>query len=189
MPLLKAVSGVNEAKSLTESQIIKFSRHLKIPSSDNFELDTSYVDFLYSLDSTRFAEQIKNHYQPLQALYFDKSGQLAKFYINCYAGGFPVLKWNCGGNLKSFPPSDQAPVDCLLTLSTQIKFLKNIDNATIDNLQNFDYVIFIYWNHFMQRHSRHLVHSIQKNCALATSYSIKIIFVNNDNVFALFDKN
>jgi hypothetical protein len=75
------------------------------------------------LDTLRFKEQIKNHYQPLQALYYNANGELSRFYVNCYAGGFPQLKWNRNGILNTFPPQHQAPVDSILSLKTLSNFL------------------------------------------------------------------
>ena len=77
---------------MDEKTIVRYANHYNIPIADGYELDTSYYAFLLSHDKARYKEQINNHYQPLQALYFDKSGQLQSFQINCYAGGFPNLQ-------------------------------------------------------------------------------------------------
>lgn len=186
MALVKSIYGVQDAKIVTDRELEEFSTKLKIPSADSYSLDTNYLTYLYSFDTTTFKHQIQNHYQPLQALYFDKTGRLAKYYINCYAGGFPILKWNRKGNLKDFPPKGQAPLDTLLTLDQQLALISVINNAEPLDFTLYDYTVFIYWNHFMKRHSRHLIKSIRKNCGRASVYNVKIVYVNNDNFFVHF---
>src|SRR5688572_739650 len=91
------ILGMNKLKSIDEKTIVQYAKKYNIPSADNYELDTTYFTFLKSFDTTRYKEQIKNHYQPLQALYYDKTGHLQSFQINCYAGGIPNLNWNRNG--------------------------------------------------------------------------------------------
>lgn len=83
--------GMKNSKSVDESTIIRYANKYNVPLTDNYELDTSYISFLYSHDTSKYKSQIKNHYQPLQALYYDNSGHLQSFQVNCYAGGFPNL--------------------------------------------------------------------------------------------------
>ncbi len=179
------ILGVRNPKHLSDLEISKVSSKLKIPNNDSYALDTTYLKFLLSLDTSKYKEEQKNHYQPLQALYFDKNGDLKKFYINCYAGGFP-LKWNRNGNLDSFLPKDQAPLDTILNLTKQFSFLRKVNDSNsklvIDN--SVDFYVIIYWNNFMRKHSRRLIKLIKENCAKSLQYNVKIIFVNNDAVFA-----
>jgi len=189
MTMTKSIFGIQDAKPISDSTMADYAGHFKIPIQDNYTLDTTYAKFLFSLDTTQYKQQIKNHYQPLQALYFDKNGQLLKFYINCYAGGFPTLKWNRNGILNTFLPQDQAPVDSILNLDKQVIFLKSTDKSSLTDIYNYDYTVFIYWNQFMKRHSKHLIKEIRKNCKLADNKTVKIIYVNNDNFFAYFYKN
>lgn len=189
MSTIKFIYGIQDTHSISDSSLNVYAGHFKIPLADNYSMDTSFATFIHSFDTTQFKYQIKNHYQPLQALYFDKTNHLVKYYINCYAGGFPTLKWNRNGNLNIFLPKDQAPLDTLLTLDKQETFLKSTKNSKPPDFSNYDYTVFIYWNLFMKRHSRHLIKSIRKNCTLAYNYSVKIVYVNNDNLFANFEKN
>jgi hypothetical protein len=73
-----ALYGIKENTRVDEKTIVRYANQYNIPIADGYELDTSYFAFLLSHDKTRYREQINNHYQPLQALYFDKSGQLLK---------------------------------------------------------------------------------------------------------------
>lgn len=184
MSIVQSVIGIKDARKLTDAQIIKASRKFKIDQNANYRLDPSYFSYIINLDTTKFKAQQKNHIQPLQALYFNAQGQLVKFYLNCYAGGFPNLKWNRNGNLDTFLPKDQAPTDTLLDLEKQLSFLKPVGVSPKEiSIQNYDYLVFVYWNKCTKRHSRSLIKNINKNISKATNTKVKLIYVNYDNVF------
>ena len=180
---------MKDIKEVDEKTIMESAKEYNIPLEDNFELDTAYYSFLHSFDTSLFKEQVKNHYQPLQALYFDKSKQLISFQINCYAGGAPNLTWDRDSILSIFPPRQQASLDNLLTLDTQMKYLKPLSKTAALTIDNYDYLVIIYWNRFMDRQSRRLINFIQQNSKLSTNAKVKIIYANNDNLFALASKN
>ena len=72
----------------------------------------SFYTKLDTTDSLRWERQAKllnNHLQMLQAMYFDRAGRLVSFHLNCYAEGFPNLKWNKYGAFNSFPPFKCSP--------------------------------------------------------------------------------
>jgi hypothetical protein len=179
--------GMKDTKAVDDNTILQYSKMYDIPLEDNYELDTSYSTYLFSLDTTYYKAQIKNHYQPLQALYFAKSKQLQSFQINCYAGGFPNLKWDRDEILTTFPPKQQAPVDNLLSLDTQLKFLRPLQQTSKLSVDDYDYIVIIYWNRFMGRQSKRLIHFIQDNSKLSADKKVKIIYANNDNIFAKTD--
>jgi len=184
------ILGIHKIKRKTNEQIIKSAKKLGIPEADLFALDNSYGKYIFKLDQTTFKAQTKNHYQPLQALYFDETGALTKFYINCYAGG-TSLDWNKNGKLNNFPPNDQAPVDTILSLKKQLYYISNIGSSNLDAVKsdNSAYKVFVYWNIFMYKHSKKLINEIKRNCSLIQpDKKVKIIYVNNDNWFAWLDK-
>ena len=181
---MSKIYGLKEIKVVDDGIILETAKTYKIPEEDIFELDTSYISYLYSFDTSLYKIQIKNHYQPLQALYFDKSGQLKSFHINCYAGGSLNLKWDRDSILNVFPPRQQAPLDSLLTLERQFKYLRPLGRTTIFNFDSYDYVVIIYWNRFMNRQSKRLINFIQENCKLANGFKVKMVYANNDNIFA-----
>jgi hypothetical protein len=185
-----AILGVHSPKQKTGDQILKAAKKLNIPKSDVFALDTTYYNYIFSFDRKKYGQQIKNHYQPLQALYFDRGGSLVKFYINCYAGGTFKLNWDREGRLQSFLPKDQAPLDTLLDLTKQLRFLKPLSTSNPGDLKTgaYDFTVIIYWNIFMRRYSKHLIKEIRKNIALANGKTVKVIYLNTDNFFVLMDK-
>lgn len=184
MSIMQSIIGIKDPKRLTDKEVTKCSKAFDIPQNYNYRLDTSYLDFVLKLDTTQFKAQRKNHVQPLQALYFNSEGQLVKFYINCYAGGFPNLKWNRDGMLDTFLPKDQAPIDTVLNLKRQLSYLKPACESTTEFVEkDFDYCVVVYWNKCTKRHSKRLIKSIQYNVGKAATKKVKVLYANYDNVF------
>jgi hypothetical protein len=184
MPIVKSIYGIKDPKLISDKQIVKTSKKFKVEQSANYSLDTSYFSFIMDLDTNKFKVERKNHIQPLQALYFDSEGQLVKFYINCYAGGFPNLNWNYDGNLETFLPKDQAPLDTIINFQKLAPFLKPVNRLSkVNELSNYDYYVVVFWTKCMKRHSKRLIKSIQENVSKAKSHKVKLIYVNNEHVF------
>lgn len=175
--------GIKSIKSVDEKDITRYAKKYNIPISDSYELDTAYFSYLLSYDTAKYQLAIKNHYQPLQALYYDDSAHLKSFQVNCYAGGFPNLKWDREWIMSSFPPKQQAPLDSLVSLQTQLNYLKPLSETTKFKTDNYDYIVIVYWNRFMGRQSKRLIRLVQENSKLATADKVKIIYANNDNLF------
>lgn len=182
--VLMSIYGSKQPKDISDNAIIKYSKKYNIPLTDSYILDTNYLPFLFSHDTTIYKAQIKNHYQPLQTLYYNKVGVLESFHINCYANGFPNFNWNRDSVLNIFPPKKQAPLDSLVSLNNQIKYLIPLPTSNKIKNKEFDYFVIVYWNRFMGRQSKRLVHFIQENCKLATDKKVRLIYVNTDNMYA-----
>lgn len=180
----KFIFGIKKIKSIDEKSILYYSKKYNIPPADSYELDTTFYTFLKSLDQVIFKMEVKNHYQPLQALYFDKSGKLISYQINCYAGGIPNLNWNLNGTMETFPPKQQAPLDTIVPLYTQLKFLKPMSFTEKISSVDFDYFVVIFWSKFMGRQSKHFISCVQQNQKIASNIKVKILYVNTDNFFA-----
>jgi hypothetical protein len=177
--------GIKKTKKLDEKIINRYAKKFNIPNTDNYELDTAFTSFLFIQDTSIYTQQqLNNHFQPLQALYFDISGSLKSYQVNCYAGGFPNLNWNRQGIFNEFIPKQQAPIDSLLTLTTQLNFLKPLSKSYLISTESYDYVIVVYWSRFMGRQSKRFIRIIQKNIQLEKTKKVKIIYANNDNIFA-----
>jgi hypothetical protein len=175
--------GIRTPRSLDKNSIIKYANEAKLPLIDCYEIDSTYAKFLSSFDTARFKAQMKNHFQPLQALYYDRSGQLVSFQINCYAGGFPNFAWDRDSIMSTFPPRHQAPLDSFLSLEMQLKYLHPLSNTARNSVKDYDYIIFVYWNHFMSRQSKRLINFVQTNAKLAPHNKVAIVYVNNDNLY------
>ncbi len=176
--------GMKKLKKVDTNTILKYAKRYRIPFKANFMLDTAYVKFLSSFDTAIFKEQVKNHYQPLQALYYNRNGQLVSFQVNCYAGGVPNLDWDRNGNMTVFPPKQQAPVDKIVPLSTLLDYLEPLPPTKNIFKGNYDYTVVVFWSVFMGRQSRRLIHIVQDNMQLNTNKRIRVLYVNTDNFFA-----
>lgn len=182
---IQEIYGMNKLQYLNDQAIIQYSEKNNIPLIDNYKLDSSYVTLLSFFDTLKYKEQIKNHLQPLQVLYYNKNGKLESFHINCYASGFPNLKWDRESIMETFPPKKQAPIDNLIPLELQIKIIIPLSHTNKISIENYDYIVFVYWNRFMGRQSDRLIHFVQENYKLANDFNVKIIYVNTDNIFTL----
>lgn len=182
-PLLLKTYGLKTIKPLTSEEIIRQGKKYKIPVSEAYELDSTYYTFIKSLDTNRFNQVIKDHFQPLQAIYYDKTGQMCSFHINCYCGGFPNLKWNRNGNFDVFLPKQQAPIDSIFTLEKQLSFIQPLAHQDALIITPFDYVVVVHWNRYMGRQSKRLIEIVQNNARMTNRERVKIIYVNSDNAF------
>lgn len=182
-PAAMAIYGLKAPKELDKKAIERYAKRYRIPIEDCYELTDKYVYHLLSLDSPQYALAQKNHYQPMQALYYNQDGDLASWHINCYAGGFPNLKWNRNGIMNSFPPATQAPLDSVIPLASQLQYLRPLTQNNKLEAESYDYVVVVHWNRFGGRQSKRLVRQVQRNVRLASDKKVKIIYANNDNNF------
>lgn len=176
--------GLKNPKHLDNLSITKIADKYDIPEKNLFVLDSSYLSFLFSLDSIKYKKQMKNHSQPLQVMYFDKSENFISYYINCYAGGFPNLKWNRNGILNTFVPKTQTPLDSVISFRQHLKYIKTLNNKSVpSDTLNSDYYVIVYWNRFMGRQSKRLIKYIEENIKLSGNKKVQTFYVNTDNAF------
>ena len=189
LPLLNAcgkMMGLKKLKPLPETAISETAAACIIPAADSYVLDSSSLRILKELYAGK-PTALKDHLQPLQAIYYSVKNSFQfpdSWQINCYAGGFPDLKWNREGRMEQFPPALQAPLDSLLSLKKRMEFLRPVTGAMPFNSISFDYIVLVYWNRFMGRQSKNLIKAVQQNVTLAGDKRVKIIYVNNDNLFS-----
>jgi len=133
---------------------------------------------------------IQNHYQPIQATYYDKTGRLISFHINCYAGlgvkGKNDLNWNQQNAFASFVPNSIAPLDTILPLTKHLQFIKTFDNKPIDTtgFSAVDYTIIIHWGKNLRpKDCRNLFKIVKENSLLAKGKNVNILYANNDNLW------
>ena len=173
-------------KYLSQEDLENFRKEFDLPKEKTFRLDTNYIRYLFSFDTTKYADQIKNHYQPIQALYYDRNGQIVSFHINCYAStGIPGsdFNWNQQNAFKNFVPRTVAPLDSILPLSKHL-FIRTFDNRPIDTagFSAFDYTIVVHWGKkWRPSDSKNLIKIVSNNANLAVNKKINIIYVNSDD--------
>lgn len=188
-PLL-GLYGVHRPKKLKEAQILRTAQHHQLPTTQLFQLDSSYFSILEHLkpaitDSSEKAMEsrafIKNHHQPLQALYFDSTMRLQSFQINCYAGGFPNLEWNRNGIMETFPPQIQAPIDSIFSFNELKHYFVPFSTTSIPKTNGTEYTVVVFWSKFMGRQNKRFLRIISNNLSLTDSSKVTTIFVNMDN--------
>jgi hypothetical protein len=177
--------GIKKPKPISNTALLSHSEKLGIPLSETYVLDTAYRSFMTSV-AANDARKLKDHLQPLQALYFSRGNQLSPiaWYVNCYAPGFPQLKWNDDGGMDQFPPRTQAPPDSLLSLTALLRLIRPVEGKANVNISTADYTIVIFWNRFMEKQSRGLLEAVRKNLSLAGANQTRLLYVNNDAIFA-----
>lgn len=182
--LFSAAYGIKTPKHLDDNAIKRYASQYNIPAEASYVLDTNYLHFITSHDTSLHQQSINNHLQPLQALYYNRSGQLASFQVNCYTGGFPNLNWERNNAMAVFPPAMQAPLDSLVPLDKHINYLKPLAPSTQVQSTLYDYVVVVHWNRFMGRQSKRLIRLVQENSKRASQQSVKVVYVNTDYLFA-----
>lgn len=105
--------GIKKLRLLSDQDIVSLARRNGI-IANLYSVDSGYKRLVLS---KKIADKhtVKNHLQPIQALYFDENHKLVSFIINCYAEpSLWNLNWNKGRNFDQFPPVTLAPLDSLL---------------------------------------------------------------------------
>jgi hypothetical protein len=181
--------GISSPQPASEEEIKQWAFRYDIPDAD---LYCSKAAKLYygSLLQTRpeMHHLAKNHLQPLQALYFDKNGNMISWHINCLAGGpMGAIRWNKNRLMNVFPPLTAALPDTNIKFSSFYEMLRPISSYSSFDFYEYDYFVVVYWNDFMKRGSRKLIRTIRRNLSLAEGKRVKVFWVNNDNDFANTD--
>ena len=177
------VYGIHKPKAVTEAEIIRSAKQYKIPLANTYELDASYRDYILTNDTSLHRQAMKNHLQPLQAIYYSPEGKMLSFQVNCYAGGYPNLKWERNGNMNTFPPKVQAPLDSLVPISMQFKFLLGLSNSAVPQYEPGQPTLIVFWSKFMGRQTKRFIRILQENAELAQRDELSIFYVNADNIF------
>jgi hypothetical protein len=192
-PIMSSLYGLKKEKMRTTKDIERYAKKNDIPQADLFVLSKDYSRFLDSLDKVAIQKgnlpvypncfsslEVKNHYQPLQVSYYNNSGELESFHLNCYAGGFPNLKWDF---FDKFVPETQAPIDSLLSINNYMRFITRINGDKV-NVETHDYYVFVHWSIFMGRQSKRFIRKVQDNIKLSKNLKVKVFYINVDNAFA-----
>jgi len=182
--LLMRMYGIKKPKAIDNNTILHYANRYNIPEEDCYALDTGYISYLFKMDTILSKQQIKNHYQPLQVLYYKNRGDLESFHVNCYTSGFPNLQWNRDGIFDTFPPGMQTPPDSILALKSLLKLLQPLPQTKSFMVNQYNYVVVVYWSRYMGRQSKRLIKTVQENKLLARELKVKVLYVNNDNLFA-----
>ena len=170
----KSTYGIKKVTKISTENIEMVSAIYGIKESYILDKKT-YLLFLKSFSNDSLF--IKNHTQPLQAIYFNQKGEMISYFINCNAGGFPNLVWNKANSLDAFPPKTQTKIDANFHVSELLKYLKMEESKT-----NQQYV-FLFWNDYLGRQTKLFINEFRNNINKSTEKNVNIIYVNNDNLY------
>ncbi len=175
--------GMKKFRPLSNAEIRECQSDFGVDVNASYVLDTAkYFAFLRTIDTNQFALAQKNHAQPLQALYFNTEGKLICWYVNCYAGGFPNLKWDrIDTAFNSYPPSQQAPLDTFLRLDKMFTYMTDVDSSWTLLAPYVGGTVIVFWNRWMGRQSKRLIELVKKN---DPGEHVQVYYVNNDNLYA-----
>jgi hypothetical protein len=178
----QALVGYHEPLALTSAQHRRYLDKLGAEAENAYTLDSSYLRLLRIEDTSSRRAEKKNHYQPIQVLYFDTGAYPVRWYINCYAPGFPNLDWEGKGNFRVFPPLQQAPTDSLVSLQQLLGCAVPLD-TTANAGDHTAYTVVFIWNRFLFRQCKRLHRLVRDNLGLTDS-TRRIIYLNNDALYA-----
>lgn len=183
--------GVHEEYTpISDSNRLQMAKRYGVSADVWCELDVLFAEHLLdtyyvgrdTAEQNTFRPLLNNHLQPLQALYFDRNGQIVSYHVNCYADGFPNLRWNQKHAFDVFPPVTVAPPDTLVRLGSLLHHIKSPCGDSIkSHTETADYTVVVMWPVFMGRQSKRLIRIVKKNLQLADSLQVNVLFVNNDN--------
>jgi hypothetical protein len=175
------LTGIRKSKQLSINEIKTLATKNGIQENLYFVDSRFAKSFLQMVPKNADKHSIKNHLQPIQAMYFDKDGHLISYFINCYASPTVFnLKWNDKKYFDTFPPLTKAPIDSLITLNQLTTLLKPVKRNDI--IKPNEFAVIVFWNHMFYRYSKSLLKQIRRNVQNRTS--VNLLFVNNDNYLA-----
>lgn len=182
--IMKKMMGVKNPKTMDEKLHARYLKKLKAPADQAYLLDTNYVHFLEIKDTVNFREQKKNHFQPIQVLYYGHRQYQEAWFINCYAPGFPKLNWNSENRFATFPPKTAAPLDSLISFDQLIGHAQSFKNHPKHKVgEKEPYTVVFIWNRFLKKESKRLHKILLENLKMCPE-PYRIIYINNDNIFA-----
>lgn len=184
---MKSVYGLQDPNEIDNKEIKKVAEKYNIGLNDLYELDQSYIEFVMSKGDKAANEDDKRYRtQPLQVMYYKNNSELSSYHVNCLASGFPKLNWNQNENFEVFPPNTQAPLNQSFPLNELMAYFKPVNPESSLHIDDYDYVIVVFWNKFMSKQSKHLIKVVKENKKLIENENTRVIYVNNDNLFSKY---
>ncbi len=182
--LAKTAMGIKKPKIMNEKLHARYLKKMKVPTDQAYLIDTNYMHFLEINDTLHFREQKKNHFQAVQAIYYGHNQFQESWFINCYAPGFPHLNWNIENKFGTFPPITAAPLDSILSFDRLINHASPFKNHEKHKIGKSEpYTVVFFWNRFMKKDSKRLHKILIENLKMCPE-PYRIIYINNDNIFA-----
>lgn len=181
--VLLNIYGFSNPKFVTNIEMINIA--YGIDSNHTYKQKKGFNLFLDTLEKQGFSIAQNYYFQPLKVFYYEFDS-LKSIHVNCYAGGFPNLKWNKYNLFETFPPISQFKPDTLLPLSKHLNFIEDMDGNQPFLKNDVQYTVIVYWNYYTGRQAKRFIEIVNNNLKLVNE-EINILYINNDNLF--IDKN
>lgn len=180
--------GFKKYKRLSEKEVIKTGKRLKIPNSQSFLIKHSLYrnDFIYL--QTDEPKMFNDIFQPLQVKVYHKNkiDTTEVFLINCNLGGLFRLKWNRLGTFDEFPIKQKlfAKPETSFSLKDELKYIKMLQSKIprFEDIVEHDMNIFVYWSRYTYKYSKQLIKLIKKYEKQFVNQKIGVFYVNIDNL-------
>lgn len=177
--IMFSIYGIREPQRMSQENIVIKGKRYNINQEDIHIIDFSFFTFLDSINRNAINipiyDVIQNHCQPLQVMVFDSINRLCSYHTNCYAEGFPNLKWE---GFDVFPPTTATPIDTIITFDILKAHISHSQDSIIKNQKN--YTVIVFWTTFMGRQSKRLITLMQQKIPKDKA---KLIYINIDALF------
>ena len=180
---MRLLYGIKSPHAMQSEEISAKAIKWHIDTAHLYELNQQFLYQLYDWQERGQKTLAKHRHQPLQLIYFNPNGKMVSQHMNCYAQGFPNLRWQRDGRMNTFPPISATAPDSAFDLSMQLQLIRPLHTVPIP-MKASNYTIAIYWNSFMGRQSRRLVRMATKNLKKAGNKPYQLLFINTDNYYA-----
>ena len=95
-PIINGFYGIKRPRHLDQNQILYYGEKLNLPVEDIFQIDTTYLSFVLSLDTNKFRSEQKNHYQQHFIVHSTGWWGYQPGELESPAGKSPALTWRVG---------------------------------------------------------------------------------------------
>ncbi len=181
----KLILGIKTEKYLEDVEIVKNAKKFHVPGPEFYKIDT--VSYMRAARKTynRSPQLAKHVMQPLQMRIFNRTGLSTMSLVNCDVGGIFKLDWNHFNSFDTFPPDMKnfGKPDTTFNLKVELEKIVPIHNLEAKIDTDADVVIIIYWTRLTTRYSKDLIKLMNNYKAKFKDESLKIVFVNTDNLF------
>jgi hypothetical protein len=182
--LMMHMAGLHEPHAMSNEEILEASRHFGLAGEGIYVLDTVAYRHLADSLKQRNTKDYQDIMQPLQIKFFENNDSLVFHLVNCSVGGFPNLRWNRLKSFDTYPPS----MAYFRTVNYNLRFstdtvLYHLIRTNPKPEPPPDATVVVFWSRMMGRQSNRLIRETVKYKNRFPLHRIRILFVNNDNLY------
>jgi hypothetical protein len=177
--------GYRGIKERPDSELQKFTQK-NLPGQTAFKIDTlAFWEHYKDIGDNQLLHDL---YQPIQMMVYDSNHVLKSWEINCYAPGFPNLKWEKYINFDTIPPTPLRANPYLEVLNKNVgfDFIVDLQGSKIALNKDYDYLFIAYYSLGLRRQSKRLLKAMKKYQEKHPELKIEIIGVYTDDALLHF---